>query len=230
MKFARTLLTFSLTGAVAATALALTPKDFASQWPVQAACAAGAPSCEGAFAVTLEESVYRQVRRADLGDIAAFNAGGEQLPFGPMPTEFRAPAAQWREAAWFLLPPSVLQPSDDLHLHVTRDADGKLSLDATLKHGGQGAPQDILVDLREKERTVEAIVVEPALDAPDFSVQVAVESSEDLQHWQLVEPAATLAHLRQGGQSLSRSRIEFGGLNAKYLRLRLLDGRVGTRR
>jgi hypothetical protein len=167
------------------------------------------------------------VRRADLGDIAAFNGGGEALPFGPMPAEYLAPPAQWREAAWFLLPPSVLQPAEDLHLHVTRDAAGELNLDATLSHGAPGAPQDILVDVREKERSVEGIVVEPAVDAADFSVQVAVEGSDDLENWQPLAPVATLAHLRQNGQSLSRTRVEFAGSRAKYLRLRLIDGRVG---
>jgi hypothetical protein len=54
-------------------------------------CPRPGAACEGAFAVTLDESVYRQVRRADLGDIAAFNAAGEALPFGPMPAEYRAP-------------------------------------------------------------------------------------------------------------------------------------------
>jgi hypothetical protein len=215
----------SLAGA--SLALALEPKDFARQWPVQAACPADGGACEGAFAVTLDESVYRQVRRADLGDIAAFNGGGEALPFGPMPAEYLAPPAQWREAAWFLLPPSVLQPAEDLHLHVTRDAAGELNLDATLSHGAPGAPQDILVDVREKERSVEGIVVEPAVDAADFSVQVAVEGSDDLENWQPLAPVATLAHLRQNGQSLSRTRVEFAGSRAKYLRLRLIDGRVG---
>ena len=219
------LLGLALAGSAAA--LSLQPKDFARQWPVQATCPGGGGPCEGAFAVTLDESVYRQLRRADLGDIAAFNAAGDALPFGPMPAEYRAPQAEWREAAWFLLPPAVLQPAEDLHLHVTRDAGGQLSLDATLRHGELGAPQDILVDVREEQRSVEAIVVEPVMDAPDFSVQVAVEASEDLEHWDSIDSSATLAHLRQNGQSLTRSRIEFAALRTKYLRLRLLDGRVG---
>jgi hypothetical protein len=212
--------------AASVSAFALQPKDFASQWPVQAACPASG-ACEGAFAVTLDESVYRQARRQDLGDLAAFNADGDALPFGPMPAEYRAPAAEWREAAWFALPPSLLQPADDLHLHVTRSASGALSLDASLSHGAPGAPQDILVDVREEKRNVEAVVVEPAVEAPDFSVQVAVEASDDLQAWQSLDSSATLAHLRQNGQSLSRSRIEFAPVHAKYLRLRLLDARVG---
>jgi len=211
-----------------AAALSLQPKDFARQWPVLANCPQASADCEGAFAVTLDESVYRQVRRADLGDIAAFNASGEALPFGPMPAEYRAPEAAWKPAAWFALPPAVLQSGgEDLHLHVTRGASGELNLDATLSHGAPGTPQDLLVDVREDQRTVEAIEVEPAMDAPDFSVQVALEASEDLENWSTLVNAATLAHLRQNGQALSRSRIEFAAQRAKYLRLRLLDGHAG---
>jgi len=183
--------------------------------PCPQASVTDAKACEGAFAVTLDESVYRQVRRADLGDIAAFNAAGEALPFGPMPAEYRAPAAQWREGAWFLLPPSVLQPSEDLQLHVTRGSDGELSLDATLLHGAPGAPQDVLLDVREEKRTVEALVVEPAMDAPDFSVQVAVEASEDLEAWSVIEDSATLPHLAPNGQALVRSRNEFAPVTAQ---------------
>jgi hypothetical protein len=208
-------------------ALALAPKDFSRQWPVQSSCAASAASCEGAYAVTLDESVYRQLRRADLGDIAAFNADGEPLPFGPMPAEYRAPPAAWKPAAWFALPPAELQGAQDLNLHVTRSQSGELSLDATLSHGPPGAPQDILVDVRDDKRLVEALVIEPDLHAADFSVQVAVEASEDLESWRTLLPSATLAQLRQNGQALARSKIEFAPVQTKYLRLRLLGGTVG---
>jgi hypothetical protein len=226
----RPVLVAMLAAACASFAFALAPKDFARQWPVQADCpgAAGA-ACEGAFAVTLDESVYRQVLREDLGDLAAFNAEGAGLPFGPMPAQYAPPPGAWRDAAWFPLPPQAAAtaagvPGEDLHLHVTRTPEGELSLDASLKHGAPGAPQDILVDVREKERVVEGIAIEPQLDAADFSLQVAVEASEDLQHWRTLVPAATLAHLRQSGQALLRSRIEFAPERTDYLRLRLLDG------
>jgi hypothetical protein len=235
-RIARAALLALLAAGSASLALALSPKDFARQWPVRAPCPAAGPAgagtaCEGAFAVTLDESVYRQVRRADLGDLAAFNGDGAALPFGPMPAEYAAPPGQWRNAAWFPLPPaaSAAGPAsvegEDLHLHVTRSKDGELSLDASLKHGPPGAPQDILVDVRERERVVEAITIEPQMDAADFSLQVAVEASEDLQHWRTLVPAATLAHLRQDGQALLRSRIEFAPERTDYLRLRLLDGK-----
>jgi hypothetical protein len=215
----------------AAFAAALSPKDFARQWPVQAPCPAGAANCEGAFAVTLDESVYRQVRRTDLGDLAAFNAAGEAMPFGPMPKEFALPPGEWREAPGSRCRPRPTRrsrsgrrgPAPARHAQHGRRAFARRLAQAR----PAGAPQDILVDVREKKRVVEAIVVEPQMDAADFSLQVAVEASEDLQHWRTLVPAATLAHLRQGGQALLRSRIEFAPERTDYLRLRLLDGKSG---
>ncbi|MEO8160570.1 MAG: DUF3999 family protein [Arenimonas sp.] len=223
----RQLLVAGVALATCSLALALAPKDFARQWPVQADCAAGTARCEGAYAVTLDESVYRQVRRADLGDVAAFNANGEALPFGPMPAEYRAPAAEWRPAPWFALPPAAEQNPEDLRLHVSRSESGELALDATLSHGPPGTPQDILVDVREDKWLVEALSIEPVMDAADFSVQVAVEASEDLESWRTLVPAATLAQLRQNGQALVRSHVEFVPQKTKYLRLRLLGGAAG---
>src|SRR5438477_12834416 len=83
-----------LTTAAAATGL----KDYARQWPVSA-------TDEGAYAVTLDPAIYHQLVRRDLGDLAAFNADGDTLPFGPMPASYAAPPSVWREAAWFALPP-----------------------------------------------------------------------------------------------------------------------------
>jgi hypothetical protein len=65
------------------------------------------------------------------------------------------------------------------------------------------------------------------MDAADFSVQVAVEASDDLETWRVLAGSAPLALLRQNGQSLARSRIEFAPTRAKYLRIRLLDGHAG---
>lgn len=218
-------------------AAASEPDDFARQWPVLGACPSGgaassAPSdkpvaCEGAFAVILDESVYRQILGADLGDLAAFNAEGDALPFGPMPPLYNPPPSAWRDVAWFALPPARVESPADLHLHITRSAAGDLNLDATLSHGPPGSVQDILIDVRGKGQEVEAIALELVLDAPDFSAEVSIEASEDLQFWRTVVPAATVAQLRQGGQTLVRRHIEFSPQAATYLRIHVLGATGG---
>lgn len=189
--------------------------DFARQWPVAA-------TREGAYALTLDASVYSQLARRDLADLAAFNAAGEPLPFGPMPASYAPPPSVWREAAWFALP--AIDPPDagDLSLHISRSASGDLSLDTTLSHGVLHSVQNILIDVRAKDADIEAIAFDLALDAADFSADVSVEASDDLQNWRTVVPVATVAQLRQGGQSLLRRHIDLPPLRSSYLRVRTL--------
>ena len=209
------------------------PNDFARQWQVLGYCGDGvrpvtvadaAPvRCEGAFAVALDESVYRQASRDDLSDVAAFNADGEVLAFGPMPAAYGPEPGRWRDAAWFVLPaPSAGTPSD-LHLHVSRDSAGSLQLDATLSRAPSTSVSDLLVDVQAPDRAIEAIELVLALDAPDFSASVRVDASDDLQAWHPLVDAAAVAQLRQGGQALVRRHIELPATSARYLRLHV-DG------
>lgn len=200
-----------LSTAAAATGL----KDYARQWPVGA-------QDEGAYAVTLDSTVYRQLVRRDLADLAAFNGSGEILPFGPMPASYALPPSVWRQAAWFALPVTMDPAAGDLSLHITRTASGDLSLDTTLSHGATQSVQNILVDVRAPNNDIEGIAFDLAFDAADFSADVSVEASDDLQNWRTVVPAATVAQLRQGGQALLRRRIDLPAQRATYLRIRAL--------
>ena len=219
---------------LASVTAAASEPDFARQWPVLGYCGVGKPAatagtekelaCEGAFALALDESVYRQAKRVDLGDVAAFDSEGQALAFGPMPPAYGPPPGQWRDAAWFALPPVDPYQAQDLHLHVSRDSAGGLQLDATLSHGPAKTVTDVLVDVRGGELAVEAIELELTLDAPDFSSRVRVEGSNDLERWFPVQDAAAVAQLRQSGQALVRRHIEFPATLAHYLRYRWWKG------
>jgi hypothetical protein len=239
MKLARVVLASALLWLAAPSARGEGPDAYARQWTVLGPCASGVAAnrtavragadaspldCEGAFMLVLDEAVYRHVVDAGLGDLAAFNADGDALAFGPMPPAFRAPPPDWVARPWFALPATPVGPPEQLHLHVQRDTAGNLSLDATLRHGGASAVRDLLVDVRAGERLVEAIEFELALDAPDFSSTLAVDASDDLQAWRRIVPAATVAQLRQQGQALVRRRIEFPAVSARYLRLHVVGG------
>lgn len=214
------------------------PSDFARQWPVLGACQsrgiAAAPmqslavDCEGAFAIALDESVYRQVTDPQLRDLAAFDADGKPLAFGPMPPSYRKPPGEWRDASWFALPATSAAIPGDLYLHVHRDTAGSLNLDATLSHGQGALVHDVLIDVLAGERQVEGIEFELVRDAPDFSTILALDASDDLQSWRPVLPAAAVAQLRQDGRALVRRRIEFAPVRARYLRLHSLVGDSGV--
>lgn len=202
-------------GAVAAAGL----NDFAKLWPVAA-------TQEGAYTLALTPEIYAQVAQRDLSDLSAFNGDGEALPFGPMPASFAPPPSQWQNAVWFALPAELPPEAGDLSLHIRRNTGGDLTLDATLSHTSLESVQSLLVDVRGQHALVEALSFDLAMNAADFSTQVSVESSEDLQHWQTLVPAATVAQLRQGGQALLRRSIDLPAQTATYLRVRTLAGQA----
>lgn len=221
---------FLLACAVSAAAAAAQLSDYASQWPLAA-------TEEGAYALVLDETVYGELAGSELRDLAAFNADGQPLAFGPMPASYAPVPAQWREAVWFALPvPRDGQPigADQLHLHIHRSGEGDLSLDARLgmdgaKPGIESATpapadvRDLLVDVRAKDTHIEALDFVTRADAADFNLRIAIEASEDLEHWRSVVDSASLAQLRQSGQLLTRKRVEFTPLETSYLRVRTLS-------
>lgn len=207
------------------TAAASKPADFAKQWPVVA-------EGEGAYALQLDQSVYGQTLRPDLLDIAAFNADGEPLPFGPMPPSYCPPPSVWREAVWFAVPSSSAAstvgaaPGSDMHLHVSRGTDGELQLDASFNAGDAPGGRDVLVDVRAKDHLIEGISFGLGENAPDITAQVAIDASDDLENWHTLVGSATIAQLRQSGQMLARRHIDIPPTEARYLRIRPLAADV----
>ena len=203
---------------LSASVAAATPADFANQWTL-------ATDRADAFSVTLDNGIYGQVTRTDLSDLAAFNADGEELAFGPLPLAYQAPPTAWHDAAWFALPAQQASAPNagDLELHVTRAADGTLALDTTLsgaaQAGAKSGVNDLLIDVRGKDREIDGLAFDFAGDAPDFSAQIAVEASGDLQNWHELVADAPLAQLRQNGQTLLRRTVEFNAQPATYLRV-----------
>lgn len=203
---------------LSATVAAATPADYANEWPL-------ATDKEGAYTIALDEGIYRQVTRADLADLAAFNADGEELAFGPLPPAYDAPTRKWHDAVWFALPSQEPgeQNAGDLQLHVTRNGEGNLALDARLLGAAQtvitSGTTDVLIDVRAKDRLIEAIAFDFAAGVPDFSAQVAVEASDDLQHWRTLTTDAPIASFRQHGQALLRRIVELPAQPATYLRV-----------
>ncbi|MBF5044684.1 DUF3999 domain-containing protein [Aggregicoccus sp. 17bor-14] len=205
----------------AALAQASEPEDFARQWPVSA-------QEEGAYAVELTPEVYAQARQPDLSDVAAFDAKGEALAFGPMPAAYVPPRGTWRPARWFPLP--APRPgsgsgsgSDDLRVLVRRSAQGELTLDSSVRRGrGEEADgRDLLIDVQGGEQQVDALALDFAPDAPAFSAEARVEASDDLRSWRTVASGVPVALLRQGDQTLLRRHVELSPGPATYLRVRV---------
>ncbi len=199
---------------------ASTPSDYAQQWPVNA-------KGEGAYAINLNEELYRIIQKNDLSDLAAFNAAGEALPFGPMPTSYGPLPATWVQAKTFSLPKEASQNPDLLKLHVQRSTDGELSLDADFANQtSTAASHDWIIDVAAKDESIEALQVVLSEQAGDFNAQLVVQASADLQQWQHLN-TASIVSLQQDGQRLQRLQIELPGSSAKYLRVQSLDAPAG---
>jgi hypothetical protein len=191
-------------------------QDYASRWPVVA-------DGDGAYAVTLTPEVYAQLHRPDLSDLAAFDADGKPLAFGPLPASLVRPAPRWRDARWFALPVAGSGAAKDLHIHATRDAAGALSFDATVV-GEQTDKEhpDLLIDVQPGAEAIDQIDLEFAPGDTPIDARMVVEASDDLQRWHTLLDTATVARLQQGGEVLERRLVELPPTNAAYLRLRPL--------
>ncbi len=215
MKIKNIILAMVLSGSVAAS----TPADYAQHWPVSA-------QGEGAYALTLNEEVYRIVQQSDLSDLAAFNAAGEALPFGPMPTTYGPMLATWVQAKTFALPIEASKTPDAMRLHIQRNSNGDVSVDANFANqvALEKRSNDWIIDVQEKDKdkALEVLLVELGEQAGDFTAQISVQASQDLQQWQSLT-TASIVSLTQDGQKLQRLQVELPGTAARYLRVQTID-------
>jgi hypothetical protein len=191
--------------------------DYATQWPVIA-------DGDGAYAITLTPEIYAQLHRPDLSDLAAFDADGKPLAFGPLPPSLVRPPPRWRDARWFALPVANSGAAKDLHIHATRNAAGELSFDATVVGTAINEEHpDLLIDTQPGREAIDQLDLEFVPGDAPINARMVVEASDDLQRWTTLLDTATVARLQQGGEVLERRLIELPATNAAYLRLRPLD-------
>lgn len=196
---------------------AATPQDYARQWPIQAEPGAAA------YVLELDASVLEHVTRADLRDLAVFNANGEPVPFAPWPPE-RSDEELREPAPWLRVPlPAPGQP-ESLALRLERDADGRLrGLD--LRTNDTTPPpterHDLLVDRGEDEPPAIARLHFRLADSAQLPVnlRVRVAASTDLVDWQVLGTGLPLVALDDNGLRIERLQLELGRTEARYLRL-----------
>lgn len=192
------------------------PQDFAYGFRVETA--GTAPIRE----LTLPEAVYRNVTRADLGDLRVFNAAGMVVPHA-----LRLP----RTAETDTLSPVGL-PVFPLYRHQGASGGQVLRIvtnerGAVIDASGAATPQDgddrveaYLIDASGLERAPQALRLDWSLGgSPGFVATVVVEGSDDLAHWQPLVRGATVAELHAGESMLNQNEIRLPERKAKYLRI-----------
>jgi hypothetical protein len=110
-------------------------------------------------------------------------------------------------------------PASTLSLSI-RAASGEIDVQGGPRSGGEATISAYLFDAAQVPGPIDALTFAWSPDAPDFSVSVQLESSEDLTNWQTVIARAPLAQLRHGGEVFESRRVTMPPTRAHYWRLR----------
>jgi hypothetical protein len=196
---------------------AATPQDYAWQWPIQTQGEASA------YVLELDAEVLASVSRADLRDLAVFNARGEAVPFAPWPAERREEARR-EPLPWLRVPLPAPGESEDLALRLERDADGRLrglDLRATANTPPPAARHDLLVDRGDGERPLLSrlhVQLDRAAVWP-INLRVRITASDDLDRWDTLASGLPLLALYDNGLGIERLQLDIPATRARYLRL-----------
>ncbi|QNP42178.1 DUF3999 domain-containing protein [Lysobacter terrestris] len=203
-------------------AFAAPREDYAQQWPLTLG-----RDDAGAYRVTLDESVYRQLRDPAAKDAVVINRDGVAVP-----TDVFAPEAPLAQPArrvalpWFALPST--QPgatAQGWELVSQADADGRLRrVEVRTRDAAAVLPRNaLLVDVSRVHEAISALELQwQPLESLDLGYRV--EASDDLEHWQVLATRGRMVDLTREGRRLLHRRIELYGLlpqyqQARYLRL-----------
>ena len=210
---------------LALSASAAPADDYATQWSLTLA-----DPDAGAYAVVLDEAVYRQARSPALRDIDVLDAAGAPVPAQLMRTGDGGDADAARvDLRWFALP-AAENPGDGWSMAVDRAADGRiLRVQAGTVAAPPGErPQAWLVDASALDVRIEALHLAWAADNDGIDRAYRVEASDDLRQWRSVQSAAQLVDLSRDGERLLQQRVPVAA-SARYLRLLPAQGQGSPR-
>ncbi|MDR0182880.1 DUF3999 domain-containing protein [Lysobacter arvi] len=199
--------------------------DYARQWPLRLST----PDA-GAYRVTLNDPVYRQLQSPLLADLDVVDAQGRPVPAALLdPSTPATPEPRTVELPWFPLPPEFR--GNDVASISEIDADGRLRrVEVRTVGGGSVAGNGFLLDASGVEAPIAALRVQWAAGQAPLDLAVRVSASDDLRRWRVIADEAHLVELANAGQRVVRDRIELSPVKARYLRISPLDTRAQSLR
>jgi hypothetical protein len=215
-------LALSLTGAPACAQPA--PDDFAYGYRIET------PQAGAVYELVLPEPLYSGVVRADLGDIAVFNAAGEPVPHA-LRGATQAPPAPPDPQSLPLYPLYENEQEIPRQLAVKLRADLRdavVELDTAPRPETDGSAVAYIVDTRAVEEPIERLEVDWISPTENRIAGVSVQSSDDLAHWRTLSARTALARLDYAGNRLSQNLIDIHGRQGKYLKLSWLNEADGA--
>jgi hypothetical protein len=174
------------------------------------------PAASPVVTLALPTAVYRDCVDAGLRDLRVINGAGEVVPYAlrrtPASTRGAAKAAR---VPLFPMRGDAAQAAPALQLSIV---DGRTQLE--VQGAGAGAPpiDTWLMDTRSIDTPIESFTWEWAPDAPDFSLNLRIDASDDLENWRTIEASAPLARLRHAGEIFERRTVAFRPTSAKFWR------------
>lgn len=171
------------------------------------------------YELPLPAEVYKWSERRDLGDLALFNGSGEIVPFTLLqPAPVKA-SATGQQLPLFPLSASVQKQTGNIAMQVRTDEHGAIvTLNTALGTASNGLATGYIVDAITPNRPVSGFDISLTPAAAGYVGTLRVESSDNLLEWRQ-HALGAVATLSADEQRLSRNRIEFPAIQARYFRL-----------
>ena len=198
--------------------------DYVSQWPLVMA-----GDNAGAYRVTLDASVYRQIQDPGLVDLAVLDIDGVPVPASVFPPDPPAKKSQMIAVPWFPLPMPGSRGTGERAWELV----GEVGSDGGLRRVAASVleqtradvpPRALLVDLGQGRRAVTALQLEWRPPGEPLDIVYRVEASTDLNQWRVLPVQARMMDLQRGGERLQQRLIDVSeampaGRADRYLRL-----------
>ncbi len=175
--------------------------------------------------LTLPLAVYQGAASAGLADLRVFNGQGELVPYALLLNEAQSVTNQTESAAPFFplpVPGKDSQGAGGISVTVRQSADGSLvsvRQQAAAKAEPGGMAGGAVIDANAlKGRSIRSLRLVTGASAVPFH-SFKLESSQDLQHWQMLKHDGQLVHLEHSGHRVDSDRVEWDSGASRYLRL-----------
>ena len=201
------------------------PADFAYGMPLSLA------ENGAVYRLSLPWEVYATVARDDLSDIRIFNSADAMVPHILRQPKKTIEIQEGVKTLPFfpLYREENSAGKDGLAVRIEKGADGAIiNVETGAAEGGKERKLiGYIIDASRHEELIHKLDITRRTEEENLLTTVSVESSNDLTHWSILVPRATIARLQFSGHEISSKRISLPAKTAKYLRLSWPDGQDG---
>lgn len=194
-------------------AVADSPGDYASHWPIEL-------TGEGPwYRLEVPMALHLAARYGDLRDLRVFNGAGQALAYALTPGQAQSQALQQHAVKWFPLHAAPGEGTSTPNLRVQRSSTGTLIelLDEASEQPAAAQLRGWVLDASAIEEELVQLQLN-WVGAEDGFQRFSIEASDDLQHWQ-AWGSGQLARLSFADERIEQRQVELPGHRARYLRL-----------